>query len=141
MVESIMRLSVIGPAPIKNDIDEVGLLGGIGSQRRPKYNEMPIRAPLPPRDHQNKREFPVALRWTIVHEPASPHKNAVHYGGTPFNEQDLDLGPTIWRCALCEYQWYIVDDLERRDEGIVCPHCNLPLSKFNRPYWYRAPVE
>ena len=40
MIEFIMRLSVTGPAPIKNDIDEDGLIGGIGSQRRPKYNEI-----------------------------------------------------------------------------------------------------
>ena len=74
MIESIMRLSVSGPAPIKNDIDEDGLIGGIGSQRRPKYNEMPISAPLPPRDHQNKREVPTVRRWTVVHEPESPHR-------------------------------------------------------------------
>ena len=87
-----MRLSVTGPAPAKNDIDEAGLVGGIGYQRRPWLNEMLISAPLPPRDHQNKREFPIARRWTVVHEPARPHKNAVHYGGIPFTEQDWDLG-------------------------------------------------
>ena len=102
---------------------------------------MPISAPLPPRDHQNKREFPIARRWTVVHEPASPHRNAVHYGGRPFTEQDWDLGPTIWRCALCEYQWYTVDDLEHRDEGVICPQCNNPLSKFDRPSLYRAPAK
>ena len=72
MIEFIMRLSVSKPAPIKNDIDEHGLLGGIGSQRRPTYNETPISAPLPLGDHQNKREVPTARRWKVVHEPASP---------------------------------------------------------------------
>ena len=86
MIESIMRLSVIGPAPIKNDIDEYGLVGGIGSQRRPKYNEMPISAPLPLRDHQNKREIPIARRWTVVREPETPHKDAMPYSGRPFTE-------------------------------------------------------
>ena len=84
MIESIMRLSVSGPAPIKNDIDEHRLVGGIGFQRRPKYNEMPISAPLPFRDHQNKREVRTARRWTVVHEPASPYRDAIHYGGRPF---------------------------------------------------------
>ena len=50
--------------------------------------------------------------------------------------QDWDLGPIIWRCAICEYQWYTVDELERRDENILCPHCDLPITKFIRPPWY-----
>ena len=69
MIESIMRLSMSGPAPIKNDIYEYGNIGGMGLQRRPKYNEMPISAPIPPRDHRNQREIPIARRWTVVREP------------------------------------------------------------------------
>ena len=71
-------------APAKNDIDEYGNIGRMGFQRRPKHNEMPISAPLPPRDHQNKREIPIARRWTVAHEPESPHKDALPYSGTPF---------------------------------------------------------
>ena len=135
LIESIMRLSVFGPAPIRNDIDEFGNIGGMGLQRRPRYNEMPISTPIPRRDLLNQREIPIARRWTVVREPENPHKDAMPYSGRPFTKQDCDLGPIIWRCALCEHQWYTVDDFEHRDEGVICPHCNLPLSQFDRPSW------
>ena len=140
LVEALLRLAVSGAAPIKNDIDEYGDIGGIGLQRRPNYNEMPISAPIPPRDLLLQREIPSARRWTVVHEPKNPHKDATLYSWRPLTEQDCDLGPKIWRCVLCEYQWYNVIDLEHRIEGVICPHCDHPLSKFDRPSWYTAPV-
>ena len=141
LIESIMRLSVSGPAPIRNDMDEFGNIGGMGLQRRPRHNEMPISAPIPHRDHLNQREIPIARRWTVVREPENQHKDAMPYSGRAFTEQDWDLGPIIWRCALCEHQWYTVNDLEHRDEGIICQHCNHPLSKFDRQSLYNAPAK
>ena len=87
-----------------------------------------------------QREIPIARRWTVVREPENPHKDATLYSGRPLTEQDWDMGPKIWRCALCEYQWYNVINLEHRLEGVICPHCIHPLSKFDRPPWYTAPV-
>ena len=83
-----MRLSVFGPAPIRNDIDEFWNIGGMGLQRRPRYNEMPISAPIPLRDLLNQREIPIARRWTVVREPENPHKDAMPYSGGPFIEPD-----------------------------------------------------
>ena len=101
-VESVMRISATSPVPIENDIDNAGLVGGIGSQRRPKPNDMRMSAPLPLRDIQHTRGCIIPHNWTMVNEPTQPHKNAIHYGGRPLTKQDWDLGPIIWRCMLCE---------------------------------------
>ena len=140
-VEFIMRLSTTGPAPVENDIDDAGLVGGIGSQRRPKPNEMSMIAPLPPRDLQHRRGCIIPHSWTIVNEPTQPHTHASHYGGVPLTMQDLDIGQIIWRCMLCEYQWYTVEGLEMRDDNTICPHCGIPITKLDRPPWYTEPVK
>ena len=82
-VEFIMRISTTGPVPVENDIDDAGLVGGIGSQRRPKPNEMSMSAPLPLRDLQHGRGCIIPHSWAMVTEPTKPHKNAIHYGGVP----------------------------------------------------------
>ena len=73
-VESIMRLSTTGPASIEIDIDDAGLVGGIGSQRRPTPNEMSMSAPLPPHDLQHRRGCIIPHTWTMVNEPTKPYK-------------------------------------------------------------------
>ena len=55
--------------------------------------------------------------------------------------QDWDLGPNIWRCMLCEYQWYTVDGLLTHDGHSICPLCELPITKLDRPPWYTKPVK
>ena len=54
-VEAVMRISATGPVPVESDVDIVGLVRGIGSQRRLNPNEVPMSAPLPPRDIQHRR--------------------------------------------------------------------------------------
>ena len=34
-----------------------------------------------------------------------------------------------------------MNDLERRDDSIICKHCSLPITKFTRPPWYTAPAK
>ena len=103
-----MRLAATGPAPVENDIDLAGLVGGIGSQRRLNPNEVPMSARLPPRDLQHRRGCIIPRNWTMVTEPTRPHKNAIYYAGLPLTIQEWDLGPVIYRCITCEYQWYTV---------------------------------
>ena len=131
-----MRLAASGAAPVETDIDDYGLIGGIGLQRRANYNEMPISAPIALRDINQKRNIPPARRWTIVHETENPNEDAKVYGGKPLTEQDWDLGPFIWRCDLCQYQWYNVSSLDRRYEGVICLHCNYHMIRFDRPSHY-----
>ena len=90
-----MRLAVSGAAPVETDIDDYGLIGCIGLQRRANYNEMPISAPILLRYIYQKLNIPVARRWTIVHEPENPHEDAMFYCGKLLTEQDWDLGPFI----------------------------------------------
>ena len=80
------------------------------------------------------------MQFDNGHRAYQAAQECVYYEGLPLTMQDWDLGPVIYRCITCEYQWYTVAELEVRDGYTICPHCDTPITKLDRPHWYTEPV-